>query len=447
LTFPQKKVLAKRGSGSSGHVEITLGKIKTALSSGHANLYVRYEGIPGYQDGQFILTVEKSPLVFDKKGNMAVGKLVQTANRPKFDVAGSVVADQLSVSRDNATRGGLYFAGAGDLNHAIYNNLSNLDGEGEWDGAKWNTFKGLSIRVGNRSAKPPTLRSALLISGKGNVGIGTGTGLPEAKLEIALDDVDTRTNSLAVRKGTTNYLTIGNDGNVGIGAPTPAKKLDVYYGELQVTASHNNPTADIGAFYAENKTQGIGIGYNQIAAIGTDSSQDILITPKGQGIVHVKGSLTVNSSLQATASHNHSNLNNPDAADIGAFYAKDKIQGIGISSNRISAIGTSSDSRHYQNIFIKPKGMGSVVIEGPLHGANGALEVNGAFRVNGLPIFDYGMRMTQGQYKAAAEMLKGPSYFIFVIREDASDDICCLVKKSNNEVQLLQLWLTGKERM
>jgi hypothetical protein len=63
-----------------------------------------------------------------------------------------------------------------------------------------------------------------------------------------LDDVDTTTNSLAVRKGTTNYLTIRNDGNVGIGAPTPAKKLDVYYGELQVTASHKNPTADIGAF-------------------------------------------------------------------------------------------------------------------------------------------------------------------------------------------------------
>src|SRR5271166_530825 len=66
LTFPQKTVLAKRGSGSSEPVEITLEGITTALSSGHANLYVRYEGIPGYQDGQFILTVEKSPLVFHK---------------------------------------------------------------------------------------------------------------------------------------------------------------------------------------------------------------------------------------------------------------------------------------------------------------------------------------------------------------------------------------------
>jgi len=80
---------------------------------------------------------------------MAVGKLVQEKEVvPKVDVAGTVVADRLSVSRDNAHRGGLFFAGAGDSNHAIYNNLSNLDEEGKWDGAKWNTFEGLSIRVG-----------------------------------------------------------------------------------------------------------------------------------------------------------------------------------------------------------------------------------------------------------------------------------------------------------
>jgi hypothetical protein len=186
LTFPQKRVLKKRGSDSSEHVEITLGKIKTALSSGHANLYVRYEGIPGYQDGQFILTVEKSPLVFDKKGNMAVGKLVQKEVTPKVEVAGTVVADSLSVSRHNAPRGGLFFAVAGDLNHAIYNNLSDLDKEGKWDGAKWNTYEGLNIRVGNRNAKPPDLRSALLINGKGHVGIG-------ADLDIKKDLVSSLT--------------------------------------------------------------------------------------------------------------------------------------------------------------------------------------------------------------------------------------------------------------
>ena len=122
-------------------------------------------------------------------------------------------------------------------------------------------------------------------------------------------------------------------------------------------------------------------------------------------------------------------------ANLAAFYAKDKAQGIGIGYNQIASIGARPD----QSILIKPKGV------------LGRVEVEGNLRVNGLPIFDYGMRMTEGQYKAAAEMLKGPSYrpgcFIFVIREDASDDICCLVKKSNNEVQLLQLFLTGKKRM
>ncbi len=58
---------------------------------------------------------------------MAIGKLVQQEVTPKVEVAVTVVADRLSVSRHNAPRGGLYFAVAGDLNHAIYNNLSDLD--------------------------------------------------------------------------------------------------------------------------------------------------------------------------------------------------------------------------------------------------------------------------------------------------------------------------------
>jgi len=186
LTFPQKRVLTKRGSKSSEHIEITLEGITTALSSGHANLYVRYERIAGYQDGQFILTVEKGPLVFDKKGNVAIGKPIGKEKEYTLDVAGTVVADKLSVSRDSKKRGGLFFAYPGDLNHAIYNNFSNLDGEGTWDGAKWNTFEGLNIRVGNRSAKPPTLRSALLINSKGHVGIG-------ADLDIKKDLVSSLT--------------------------------------------------------------------------------------------------------------------------------------------------------------------------------------------------------------------------------------------------------------
>jgi len=67
----------------------------------------------------------------------------------------------------------------------------------------------------------------------------------------------------------------------------PEKKLHVEEGELRVRASHDNIDADIGAFYAHNLTQGIGIGYNRIQAIGTSPSQDIVLYPKGGGKVDV----------------------------------------------------------------------------------------------------------------------------------------------------------------
>ena len=92
-------------------------------------------------------------------------------------------------------------------------------------------------------------------------------------------------------------LSVG--GNVGIGIDTPEKKLHVEQGELRVRASHNEITADIGAFYAQNLTQGIGIGHNRIEAIGSNGSQDILIRPKGTGQVILDNSkLNLNGSQQ-----------------------------------------------------------------------------------------------------------------------------------------------------
>jgi hypothetical protein len=105
-------------------------------------------------------------------GNVGVGtstpgeKLEVVGN---LNVAGTVIAQMMSLARVNEKRGGLFLAGAGDFNHAIYNNLSNIDGEGQWDGSKWNTYAGLNVRVGHGNTK----KSALFIDGAGNVGIGT----------------------------------------------------------------------------------------------------------------------------------------------------------------------------------------------------------------------------------------------------------------------------------
>lgn len=77
-------------------------------------------------------------------------------------------------------------------------------------------------------------------------------------------------------------------------------QLQVEAGELRVQASHNVATADIGAFYAQNLTQGIGIGFDQVAAIGSNGSQSIRLVPKGGAAVVIEGPLEVSGSLSSS---------------------------------------------------------------------------------------------------------------------------------------------------
>ncbi|HKQ76652.1 MAG TPA: LamG domain-containing protein [Blastocatellia bacterium] len=150
--------------GAGKHIQVEITGIVTSLSSGHANLYVRYENIPGYWDGQFVCAVEKGPIVIDE-GEGGIGTAKPTA---KVKVAGDIVAENLSVARVNERRGGVFFAMPGDFDHVIYNNLSRIDGGEAWDGANWNTGKGLRVRVGKKSQK----KLAFAINENGNVGIG-----------------------------------------------------------------------------------------------------------------------------------------------------------------------------------------------------------------------------------------------------------------------------------
>ncbi|MEM9219960.1 MAG: RICIN domain-containing protein [Cyanobacteria bacterium P01_F01_bin.150] len=53
-------------------IEIELSNIVTDYPTGTANMYIRYENIPGYWDGQFIVPIEKTPLVY-RKDSIAMG--------------------------------------------------------------------------------------------------------------------------------------------------------------------------------------------------------------------------------------------------------------------------------------------------------------------------------------------------------------------------------------
>jgi hypothetical protein len=102
-----------------------------------------------------------------------------TAPTEAFDVNGSAHVKNLSLGySDNSHRGAIYFSSTNDSNHRLYNNYTNLDGEGMFDGIKWNVYEGLRIRT-NTGGSTEALR--VLIDGK----IGMGVTAPSEKLEVA----------------------------------------------------------------------------------------------------------------------------------------------------------------------------------------------------------------------------------------------------------------------
>jgi Concanavalin A-like lectin/glucanases superfamily len=301
LAFPNQQVLAKRGSKDSESIEITLEGIKTKLPSGHANLYVRYENIPGYQDGQFILTVEKTPLVYDSKGNIAIGKSTQQRDPPKLDVDGVVVANGIAT-------GNLGVGARLDIREDVVSNLTInkkivQGGRYDYSAAPLSIF--LPLEKHNGGSAPVGTEDILHLVREGVRDKAFGNKVSLAIGRYENDGLDSRTQ-LDIKLTDGHFadhkavLSLRSNGYVGIGTPNPGTKLEIMDGSLQITASHNSNVlerddAHIGTFYAKDKQHGIGISSNGIAAIGhTTGLQLIYLKPKGpNGAVMVEGSLRV----------------------------------------------------------------------------------------------------------------------------------------------------------
>jgi microcystin-dependent protein len=87
-------------------IEISLTGIHSNTASGFANIYLKYEDVPGYWDGQFVVQVEKSPIYHKDMGdrrhpkrNVGIGVAPDTNNRLK-------VSGNLSVMDGGAHIGG-----------------------------------------------------------------------------------------------------------------------------------------------------------------------------------------------------------------------------------------------------------------------------------------------------------------------------------------------------
>jgi hypothetical protein len=101
ITTPAKPAL-----GPQETVQFSLANIVTAQQSGQTNLYLRYENIPGYQDGQLVTTIDKSPLLF--RGSAGTTLNVGTPN-PAYDdhkLAVSASQNQVQIRREQTETAG-----------------------------------------------------------------------------------------------------------------------------------------------------------------------------------------------------------------------------------------------------------------------------------------------------------------------------------------------------
>ena len=104
--------------------------------------------------------------------------------RLKLGLSSAILAQDLTTRSlalgpaDNSYRGAIYFSSTNDNNHKLYNNILNVDGQGAFDGIKWNVYDGIQIRV-----KPAGALEAFRINQDGLIGMGVTN--PTERLEVA----------------------------------------------------------------------------------------------------------------------------------------------------------------------------------------------------------------------------------------------------------------------
>jgi hypothetical protein len=126
--------------------------VKSSLPSGHANLYIRYENIPGYWDGQFICVVEKAPLVY-REDFVGIGT---TSPKKPLSIRGAGASEELLAFED-------------------------VGGE-----TKWHINQKLDgTRPGLNFAETGVADGRLFIKAGGEVGVGTTTPTAGTKLTVS----------------------------------------------------------------------------------------------------------------------------------------------------------------------------------------------------------------------------------------------------------------------
>ncbi len=207
-------------------LDIALTNVRSSKASGLANIYVRYEDIPGYWDGQFVCQVEKTPIVHRMKdGSRNVGIGIDVSADSQLKVGGNL-GIQLSGSDDSSP----LTIDKNSVNYLTVDNTGKIGIGKDAPVAKLHVVQTGSedaLRIDDQTGDS----TPFVVRADGKVGIGKSA--PSAKLHIVQTGSE---DALRVddQTGNSTPFVIKANGKVGIGVVNPSEKLHIKSGNFRI---------------------------------------------------------------------------------------------------------------------------------------------------------------------------------------------------------------------
>lgn len=137
------------------YIELNLSNIVTGHPTGNANMYLRYENIPDYRDGEFVVPIEKSPLLL-REGGVGIGTKPDPSRL--LEVSGEAAVSGVLTLRDDTNVEGVVNASWFQGNGAVVKGMIVM-----WYGSAYKVPAGWALCDGSKEGVPD-LRARFIVS-------------------------------------------------------------------------------------------------------------------------------------------------------------------------------------------------------------------------------------------------------------------------------------------